>query len=199
MLVIGLTGGIGSGKSTVAKLFAQHGTPIIDADLIARELTAIETPAWKKIREQFGPSILKPDQALDRQKLRQQVFNDPQQRKWLENLLHPLINQEIQRQLQSLNASYCIVVIPLLVETGPFPFLNRILVVDAPEEMQVDRLKVRDQAIADDLHKIIASQVKREQRVAAAQDVIVNVGAEAELIPQVDKLHHLYIALAASK
>lgn len=196
MLVIGLTGGIGSGKSTVSNYFNQHGIPIIDADIIARELTATQKPAWEKISAHFGPGILRTDQSLDREKLRELVFNHSEARTWLENLLHPLITQEIQRQLNNLDSPYCIVVIPLLVETGPYSFLDRILVVDTPEKIQLERLQNRDQASIEALKKIIAIQSEREARLSQAHDLIQNQGSQAELSAQVDKLHALYLSLA---
>ncbi len=195
MLVVGLTGGIGSGKSTVATLFAKHGIPIIDADLIARSLTQPHQPAWEKILEHFGPTFLKPDQTLDRQKLREHIFNHPTHRYWLETLLHPLISQQIKNELEKIHAPYCLVVIPLLVETGPYHFIKHILVVDTPEETQILRLKTRDQAKAEDLQKIIATQANREKRLAAADEVVHNTGSLKDLQMQVEHLHRLYLSM----
>lgn len=198
MLVIGLTGGIGSGKTTVAQLFEKQGVPLIDADLIARELTETQKPAWKKISAHFGPGILKTDHSLNRQKLREIIFNDPGKRLWLEKLLHPLITEEIQNRLQKLQAPYCIVAIPLLIETGPYPFIDRILVVDVDEATQLQRLKARDQTRVEELQKIIASQTSREKRLAEAHDLIQNNGEQNELQAKVDKLHQFYLSLDRS-
>jgi len=192
MLVIGLTGGIGSGKTTVAQLFAKQGVPIIDADLIAHELTQTEKPAWKAIIAHFGPLIVKPDKVLDRQKLRELIFNDVKKRLWLEQLLHPLIIEAIKKKIQELKDSYCIIVIPLLIETGPYSFIDRILVVDTLSETQIERLEKRDQSKRRDLQKIMASQTSREKRLAAAQDVIHNNGRLDELQDQVTQLHQSY-------
>lgn len=196
MLVIGLTGGIGSGKSTVAALFAKLGVPIIDADVIAHSLTEPHKPAWEKIKTHFGDPILKADKRLDRQKLRALIFNHPPQRRWLEQLLHPLIKQEIEQALNKLHTLYCIVVIPLLIETGPYPFIKRILVVDTTEEKQIRRLKTRDRSEAPDLQKIIGSQASRKERLAAAQEVIHNTGSLMDLQIQVDHLHQFYLSIA---
>lgn len=196
MLVIGLTGGIGSGKTTVTKLFSEYGVPIIDADLIAREMTEAPKIAWQKIKDYFGPEVLNKDSSLNRQKLRDLIFNDPQKRNWLEQLLHPLIRQEIENKIQELNVPYCIVAIPLLVETGPYPFISRILVVDTSLETQIERLQKRDQAKAEDLLKIIKTQSRREERIAAAQDLIENNGRFDDLQQKIKELHQLYLALS---
>jgi len=194
MKVIGLTGGIGSGKSTVAKLFADLGVPIIDADLIARELTQPQTFALDQISYHFGSSILKSDGTLNRPQLRQLIFSDPQKRLWLEKLLHPLIQQEIKRQIDKLNAPYCILVIPLLVESGAYSFINRILVVDTSEENQIQRLQERDQMTPSEVKAIMQTQATRDTRLAQAHDVIHNHGDQKELSQQVQKLHELYLS-----
>src|SRR3990167_4504947 len=131
MLVIGLTGGIGSGKSTVADRFAEHGAPIIDTDIIAREVTEPNQPALEQIKSHFGAAIIATDGTLDRKKLRDYIFEHPHERLWLEKLLHPLILAQVKHLIQTTrSAPYCIVVIPLLAESKPFPFIHRILVVD---------------------------------------------------------------------
>jgi dephospho-CoA kinase len=197
MLVIGLTGGIGSGKTTVAKLFAQYGVPVIDADLIARELTEPPQLAWEKIKAYFGPSILNPDHSLNRQKLRELVFNETEKRLWLEQLLHPLITETIEQRIQQLNAPYCIVVIPLLIETGPYSFIDRILVVDLADEMQMERLQKRDEQTSPaHLLKIVKTQSPREKRLAAANELIHNDGLITDLEIQVKQLHQFYLSLA---
>lgn len=192
MLVIGLTGGIGSGKSTVARLFAEKGVTIIDTDQLARDITLPGQEALAKIIEKFGKGILLPDKTLDRSQLRKIVFTDLHKRQWLEQLLHPLIRAETQRRIESATSPYCMVVIPLLLETKPNPLVKRILVVDLPEEQQLLRAHLRDQLPEKEISAIMRSQVTREQRLAAADDVIDNHGTLAELIPQVEKLHQSY-------
>jgi dephospho-CoA kinase len=197
MLIIGLTGGIGSGKSTVAELFAEKGIPILDADLIARELTRPGQAALQAIKNHFGADAFYKDGTLNRSALRTIVFNQPSERQWLEQLLHPLIRERITDEAAHLARSpfpppYCIVVIPLLLETQSYPFINRILVVDAPEHLQLERIMSRDQASVEDAKAIIATQLEREKRLAHANDIILNEGGLTDLIPQVDKLHTQY-------
>lgn len=197
MLIIGLTGGIGSGKSTVARLFADKGIPVIDADIIARNVTEAGEPALTAIAEHFGVNVIMKDGNLDRPKLRTIIFQDPNERQWLEQLLHPLIRDKITQQLATLSAAnnkapYCIIVIPLLLETASYSFIDRILVVDTPEHIQIVRVSTRDQALAATAKAIIDTQLAREERLKQADDVIVNDGTHADLTPQVDKLHDQY-------
>lgn len=197
MLIIGLTGGIGSGKTSVAKLFADKGIPIIDADLIARNITQPGEPALIAIAEHFGMQVIMKDGSLDRARLRTIVFQHPAERQWLEQLLHPLIREKITQQLAVLSATnhpapYCIIVIPLLLETESYPFIDRILVVDAPEHLQIARVSTRDQTLAASAKAIINTQIAREERLKHADDVIVNQGSLADLVPQIDKLHMQY-------
>ena len=191
--VIALTGGIGSGKSTVAELFAKLGTPIIDADLIARELTHIDQSAYKDIVNHFNEKqILKADQTLNRNKLREIIFEDQKERQWLENLLHPLIQEKIADEIKKVSAPYCIVVIPLLFEVTPYNFIDRILVVDSPEEQQIARVIARDKTNSALIKKILKSQISRQQRISGADDIIVNENRISDLVPQVEKLHRIY-------
>ncbi len=192
MLVVGLTGGVGSGKSTVAKLFAELGAPVIDADVIAREVTQVDKPAFASIIKHFGKEILLPDGTIDRAKLRNIIFSDSKQRLWLEHLLHPLIREEMKKQISTLTAPYCIAVIPLLLEVEFYSFINRILVVDAPEQAQVQRVITRDKATQSDIEAIIKTQASRQDRRARAHDIIINDGNKDDLIPQVEKLHEKY-------
>lgn len=196
MLIVGLTGGVGSGKSTVANLFTKLGVPIIDTDQLARDVTQLDQPALKQIAEYFGPSSLKPDGTLDRARLRQLIFNDPTKRLWLEALLHPLIRLEMQRQISTMNTPYCIVVIPLLFETEPNPLINRVLVVDATEQLQLTRTMLRDKLPEQQAQAILKAQVDRNKRLAAADDIINNNDGIEELIPQVAKLHQFYLSLS---
>jgi dephospho-CoA kinase len=194
MLVIGLTGGIGCGKSTVAKLFAAKGVPILDADVIARELVEPNQPAFEAIKQHFGAAILR-DGGLDRARLREIVFSNPEEKRWLENLLHPMVYSEISRRIATLSAPYSIVVIPLLLETGRRHLVDRLLVVDCPEDMQRHRVKLRDGLEDTQIEKIMASQISRSKRLEAADDVIENTADEATLSDRIEHLHQLYLAL----
>lgn len=196
MLVVGLTGGIGSGKSTVAKLFADKGVRVIDTDQLARDLTQLNQPAFKKIIEKFGTALLNEDGTLNRAALRKIVFADPEKRMWLEKLLHPFIRMEIKRQIKINHSPYCIVMIPLLLETKPNPLIQRILVVDATEEQQIERAHTRDKLSIEEIKTIMQSQVKRDQRLAAADDIIDNAGQPEGLTSQVNKLHEFYLSIA---
>ena len=196
MLIIGLTGGIGSGKTTVTNLFADLGTPIIDADIIARELVTPGQPALDEITSLFGQAILNSDGSLNRVKLRQQVFSEPDKRKQLEAILHPRIRHKVKQHLSSINASYCIVVIPLLIETNYQYLIQRILVVDSPEELQIKRTIARDNNTEDDVRAIIATQAKRKTRLEAADDVLLNDGDTDALKQKVTALHQYYLDMA---
>lgn len=198
MLRIGLTGGIGSGKSTVANLFAQYNIEIIDADIIAHQITQPHTPALQHIIEHFGSDILNQNHSgeLDRKKLRHLVFNNEKERLWLENFLHPLIRQEIKRQIMAAKSPYCIVVIPLLAEAKGIDFIDRVLLVDASEALQLERAKKRDAAKDDIIKNIINSQSDREKRRKIANDIINNDGDISALHDSVAALHEQYLKLA---
>ena len=199
MLKIGLTGGIGSGKSTVANLFSQHGTPIIDMDEIAREVVLPGKPAMQEIREYFGDDICDEKGILDRKKLRAIIFNDEDKRQHLENIVHPRIRQRVVEKLKPLNSPYCIIVIPLLFETGLQDTVDRILVVDVSVEEQITRTTQRDNLDEDYAMKIIASQVDRQTRLDNADDIIDNSGDITELESRIEKLHQKYLELAHSQ
>jgi dephospho-CoA kinase len=198
MLIIGLTGGIGSGKSTVADYFAQHGIPVIDADQLARELVAPGSPALNEIINLFGPNILLPDGNLDRHQLRRRVFADPAQKRRLEAILHPRVYTELGYRTQALRTPYCIWVIPLLLETGGTALVDRVLVVDAPESLQRQRVLRRAGMDETTLEAILSSQVNRAERLSAADDVVVNNSDLSQLQQQVTALHHRYLALAGA-
>jgi len=198
MLVVGLTGGIGSGKSAVAKLFAEHDVPIIDADDISRELTQADQPAFHSIIKHFGNQVILPDGKLDRAKLRDIIFRDPKQRLWLEHLLHPMIRDAIAERLKQIHEPYCILVIPLLLEVEFYSFINRILVVDAPEQKQLERVAARDNSRKSEIEAILKTQASREARLARAHDVITNNGTLDDLVPQVEQLHEKYSQMANS-
>ncbi len=199
MLKIGLTGGIGSGKSSVARLFAGLGSPVLDADVIAHQLVAKGQPALVQIQQAFGSSIIRPDGSLDRSHLRELVFSDPGQKQKLEAILHPLIYKTLQAALEQLSAPYCIICIPLLFETNMTHFVDRILVVDCPVETQIERVKNRDHLSTARIESIIASQASCTLRKSKADDLIDNSKTESGLAEQVKKLHNLYISLSASQ
>lgn len=192
-LVIGLTGGIASGKTTVSDMFAKLGIDIIDADVIAREIVAKGTPALAAIVERFGDDILTPEQELDRQKLRTVVFSDSAKKDWLNALLHPLIREQMQLQTASATSPYCILSVPLLVENKLNTMVSRTLVVDIDEASQIKRAIARDNSEPAIIESIIASQASRKERLAAADDVIVNNKDLDWLSAQVQDLHQMYL------
>lgn len=196
MLVVGLTGGIGSGKSTVANLFAQKGITIIDTDQLSRDLTAPHQPALKAIVSKLGPTILLANGALNRALLRTLIFNHTDLRAWLEQLLHPLIRHAMQQQIERALSPYCIAVVPLLLETTPNPLIQRILVVDTQPQNQITRTASRDNVSPAEAAAILQTQVDQATRLKLADDIIYNDDSLADLIPQVDKLHQLYLTMS---
>ena len=195
MLVIGLTGGIGSGKSTVAELFHQLGVPIIDTDVIARQLVEPGQPAFQKIISSFD-SILTADGHIDRNKLREIIFNEPDKRIELEQILHPRIEDVAKQMLASFNSEYVVIVIPLLAENGKWPFIDRVLVIDCDPQRQLERAMKRDSATAQQISKIIQAQASRQQRLDIADDIILNDHDHSALKEQVQVLDHKYRRLA---
>jgi dephospho-CoA kinase len=195
-LVVGLTGGIGSGKSTVAALFQARGITIIDTDQLARDVVQPQTLAYHAIVKQFGEAMLTASGDINRKALGDRVFANPAERTWLENLLHPLIRAEMAKQVADAVSPYCIVVIPLLFETTPNPLINRILVVDLDEALQKQRVVERDQLPVEKLEAILAAQVNRNTRLQGAHDVIHNDENIADLESQVANLHRLYLSLS---
>ena len=196
MLRIGLTGGLASGKSTVAALFAAKGVPVIDTDLIARDVVRVGTPAHAAVANAFGKSILDPTGAVDRARLREHVFADPHARRQLESILHPHIRAETEDRLARLIAPYCVVVVPLLIETDFDELVDRILVIDAEEALQIERAMRRSGLTSEAVRAILAAQTDRATRRARADDIIENNGDAAGLAPQVDALHQRYLALS---
>jgi dephospho-CoA kinase len=195
---VALTGGIGSGKSAVAELFAGHGVTVIDADVISHALTAPGGAALAPIAEAFGAEILAADGALDRAALRERVFADPAARRRLEGILHPMIRARMQAALAADTGPYALLAIPLLVETGQTTLADRVLVVDAPEALRIARVGRRSGLAPEQVRRIMASQASREARLAAADDVIDNSGDLDALRPRIAGLHAQYLALAGA-
>lgn len=195
-LRIGLTGGIASGKSTVAARFMELGVPVIDADAIARTVVEPGRPALGEVVARFGPGILTPGGALDRGALRALIFADPAARQDLEAILHPLIRAEMERQAQAARGPYLIMDIPLLAESGRRDPLDRVLVVDADEASQISRLMARDGGQEAQARAILAAQADRAARLALADDVLENSGTVAQLHAAVDRLHRHYLELS---
>jgi dephospho-CoA kinase len=193
---VGLTGGIASGKSTVAELFAARGVAVIDSDVIARQVVAPGGPLLQQLVAEFGAQILQPDGGLDRKALRRMVFAETDARRRLEALLHPAIRAEMERQSGRAAGPYQILVIPLLIETGRQTPVDRVLVVDCPPSVQKQRLSARDRSSDAEVAAILAAQVSREQRLSAADDVIVNDGDLQQLSTAVAALHQRYCRLA---
>ena len=193
MLTIALTGGIGSGKTQVSDYFSSLGVPIIDTDIISRQLVEPGQPALEKITENFGHQLLLDSGQLDRAALREIIFNNATARKKLEDILHPAIREKVQYQLQALSFPYVIIVIPLYVETGQFLKTDRILVVDCPQEIQKNRVLARDNVSMEQLGKILEAQATRQQRLAVADDIIVNDADIETLQHKVMQLHEKYL------
>ncbi len=189
---IGLTGGIGSGKSEASREFARLGVPIIDTDLIARELVRPGAPALNEIVAHFGAEIVDQKGNLDRTRLRETVFSDPAQRRQLETILHPRIRDRAMALAEQTETPYCVLVIPLLVETaGDYP-LDRILVIDTPRERQLKRIATRDGLSENEIETILATQASRQRRLAIADDVIVNDASRENLRSEIERLHRFY-------
>jgi dephospho-CoA kinase len=197
MLVVGLTGGIGSGKSTVAELFSKLDIPVIDADQASRAVVQPGQPALETIVSRFGSDVLNPDGSLNRGRLRELIFSDDDARKELEALLHPLIRTWMQEQLQGLDTPYAILSIPLLIESGRMDTVDRVLVVDLPEQQQIERVCRRDDISEQQAHAILETQVSRQRRLAAADDIIDNSAGPNALEDQVQALHLMYLALSS--
>lgn len=193
--ILGLTGGIGSGKSAVAQLFIEQGVHLVDADHAARWVVEPGRPALARIVEHFGPQVLQADGQLDRAALRARVFSDADERRWLETLLHPLIGQEIMQYLAKAESPYAILVSPLLIESGQHAMTQRVLVVDAPEHLQVQRTMQRDQATAEQVQAILKAQASREDRLRHADDVLINDRGLDWLRSEVERLHSFYLNL----
>lgn len=198
-LVIGLTGGIGSGKTAAAEEFARLGATVIDTDRIAHELTSPGGAAIAGVRDLFGDEYIDSRGAMDRRKMRERVFADPGARQRLEALLHPLIREESRRRIAEAKGPYVVHVVPLLVESPDYrKRVNRVLVVDCPEDVQLARVRERSGLAEEDIRRIIGAQTTRAMRQAAADDVIDNGGNLNELFAQVRSLHRRYLQLAGA-
>ena len=198
VFTVGLTGGIGSGKSTVAGIFAELGVEIVDADLVAREVVEPPSAALDAIRARYGEEILTAEGTLDRPRMRKLVFADEAERTWLEDLLHPLIDKRIRQGIAGCESPYCILVSPLLLETAQRRWVDRVLVVDVSRQTQLQRSLLRDQGERATIEAIIDAQACREERLRAADDVIDNEGAQSALTAHVRELHARYKTMAES-
>ena len=194
--VVGLTGGIGSGKSAATALFAKHNIDIIDADEVARDVVAIGSEGLQAISEHFGDDILLSDGSLNRPLLREKVFSNSNEKVWLDNLLHPLIRERMIALISESQGPYCILSVPLLVENKLTTMCNHVVVVDCPEEMQLQRAVQRDGSSEQTIKSIMASQATREVRLKAADDVLDNSDSLQHLAKQVDVLHSQLSALS---
>ena len=199
MLKIGLTGGIGSGKSTVCRLFAELGVPIVDADLIARQLVEPGRPALLRIAETFGQQMLNDDGSLNRARLREAVFADADKKCQLDAIMHPLVYGQIAADVMALQANYCVIAVPLLFESKNAYAVDRVLLVDCPVEVQIDRVIGRDKLTRGQVQAIIDSQMPRSERLVRADDVIDNIAGPERLAEQVKRLHNSYILLATAR
>lgn len=197
--IVGITGGIGSGKSAATRIFESLGVEVVDADVIAREVVEPGTAALKHIADHFGKDILQEDGGLDRKALRERIFSDPGERQWLESLTHPLIRKRIEHRLETARSAYVLLSSPLLLETGQSVLTDRVLIIDVPESLQIERTVSRDQASAESVEAIIASQIARSERQTRADDIIVNDRDLDHLADRVRALHEHYCRLAAEK
>jgi dephospho-CoA kinase len=194
--IVGLGGGIGSGKTAASDYFETLGVSVIDADLASRAVVEKGRPALQKISEHVGQAVLPAQGELDRAYLRAQVFSSNTTKAWLEALLHPLISEEIKRSLNAATSPYAILVSPLLVESGQYQRANRVLIIDAPEQLQVSRASARDNNTNEQVEAIMKAQADRANRLAVADDVILNDGSLTSLHRAADKLHEQYLALS---
>ena len=195
---VGLTGGIGSGKSAAADIFRSLGVQIVNADELSREVVEVGQPALEEIAEHFGRNILSTDGSLDRAALRKIVFSDHEAKTWLENLLHPLIAKLLQERLAETSSAFTILESPLLFETGQYKFVDRVLVIDVDEQTQLSRAMARDGSDKAVIRSIIASQISRDERIRRADDVVSNEGSLNQLKEHIESLHNHYRGIATA-
>lgn len=195
-LIIGLTGGIGSGKTTAANIFAELGIELVDADIVAREVVAIGTSGLAQIVDYFGSEILNPDASLNRSMLRERIFSEPAEREWINALLHPMIRTEMLKQLDNTQSPYSILIAPLLFENGLDRLVHRTLLIDISPEQQRNRTMFRDSVPAQQVQSIIDSQASREDKLSKADDVIDNHGKISALRSKIIALHNNYLKLS---
>ena len=198
MMVIGLTGGIGSGKSTAANIFAGLGVCVVDTDQIARDIVMPGQPALNEIVEAFGKDLLNPDESLNRSKLKQIIFNNNESRKKLESILHPRIKKHMQQMTSQCRTAYCVAIIPLLVEQNWQDMVDRVLLIDTPQKLQIKRVRERDNLDDKMILSIIGSQANRDAKIAASDDIVVNDQDTENLKRQLTDLHQRYLLLAAN-
>ncbi|MHA6193109.1 dephospho-CoA kinase [Pseudomonas wadenswilerensis] len=197
--ILGLTGGIGSGKSAAAQRFVELGVHLVDADQAARWVVEPGRPALASLVERFGPGVLLEDGQLNRAALRELIFADADQRRWVEALLHPLIGQEIFSYLAKAESPYAVFVSPLMIESGQYQRTDRLLVIDAPQSLQVERTLLRDQTSPEQVQAILKAQASREERLRHADDILVNDRDIAWLHAEVDRLHNFYLTLRGGR
>jgi dephospho-CoA kinase len=198
--VVIITGGIGSGKTAVSDLLQARGAAVVDTDVISRSLTAAGGAAMPALQAQFGPDVAAPDGSLDRDRMRALVFDDPDAKRRLEGILHPMIRLEAFRQVQAATSPYVVLVVPLLVESNAYrDIADRVLVVDCPESIQIDRTMRRSGLTREQVERIVRAQAPRSARLALADDVVVNDAGLDELTAEVDRLHERYVEWAAEK
>ncbi len=196
MLIIGLTGGIGSGKSVASDKFKSLGITIVDADVASRTVVEPGKPALKEIEDHFGSGIITAEGKLDRNNLREIIATDPEERKWLESVLHPKIGEQITKEISESTSVYTLFVAPLLLETNSQEMCSRVVVVDVPKDVQIQRTAKRDKVSPNQVEQMVAAQMEREKRLEKADDVLLNSGTIEDLEKQVEELHKKYIKMA---
>ena len=195
MLIIGLTGGIGSGKSVASDKFKSLGITVVDADVASRTVVEPGKPALKEIEDHFGSGIITAEGKLDRNKLREIIATDPEERKWLESVLHPKIGEQITKEISESTSVYTLFVAPLLLETNSQEMCSRVVVVDVPKDVQIRRTAKRDKVSPNQVEQMVAAQMEREKRLEKADDVLLNSGTIEDLEKQVEELHKKYIQM----
>jgi len=195
MLIIGLTGGIGSGKSVASDKFASLGITVVDADVASRTVVEPGKPALQEIESHFGSEIITEDGQLDRAKLREIIASDAEERKWLESVLHPRIGEQIAKEISESTSPYTLFVAPLLLETNSQEMCARVVVVDVPNDVQVERTAKRDKVPTDQAEQMVSAQMEREKRLEKADDVLLNTGTIEELEKKIEQLHEKYLQM----